>query len=231
MDISCKGLGYEAGKTRYDDDKLNALRDKFQPKKFVPFYVDITEDDFIHADIIAVKRDSLLDVLIPDIEKCETRLGNAEDAGEKEIAQKALKCLESETPLSEGITGEYEKKLLRSWTMISMKPVLVLEEEPPIKDFIRMALDKSGTMLFYTAGTNEVHSWHVRKGATIVECAAKIHTELAKGFIKGDVAPYDNFMKCHSMADAMTKKLANLVDRDYVVKPADVIEIRAGKAG
>jgi len=90
-----------------------------------------------------------------------------------------------------------------------------------------MALEESGTMLFYTAATNEVHSWHIKKNATIFECAAKIHTELAKGFVKGDVVSFDDLMDCHNMKDAISKGVAKLVDKDHIVCPGDIIEIRS----
>ena len=90
-----------------------------------------------------------------------------------------------------------------------------------------MALKESGTMLFYTAGPKEVHSWHIRKNAPIIECAAKIHTDLARGFVKGDIVSFDDMMQSYNMKDAASKGLAKLVDRDYAVNPGDIIEIRS----
>lgn len=226
MEISCTGLGFEEGKVKYDDEKLIALKNKFNPKKFVPFYVNITIDNFVQADLIAISKDRLIDLLILDIEKCETRKSNSTDDYEKEILKRCLDCLEDEIPLCKGDFDEKAERLLCSWTILSIKPVLVLEEEPDINKFIAMALIESNTMMFYTAWPNEVHAWHIKKDSTILECAAKIHSDLAKGFIKGDVISFEDFMICHNMNDAISKGLAKMVDRDHIVNAGDVIEIR-----
>ena len=227
MRISCTGLSYEQGKLKYDDDKFNALKDKFNPKKLAPFYVEIMKDALVQSDLIAVIKDMVLDVLIPDIEKCETRKQNSRDEYELEILDRCIECLESELPLSKGGFDEKAAELLRSLTMFTIKPVLVLEEEPEPAEFIAMALEESATMLYYTAGPTEVHSWYIKKNATIIECAAKIHTELAKGFVKGDVVSFDDLMDCHNMKDAISKGVAKLVDRNHIVQPGDIIEIRS----
>ena len=227
MRIHCTGLSFEEGKLKYEDARFNALKDKFNPKKLAPFYVEIMKDGPVQADVIAVTNEMVLDVLIPDIEKCETRKQNSRDDYEHEVLDKCIQCLESELPLSKGGFDEQASELLRSWTMFTMKPVLVLESEPPVSEFISMALEESDTMLFYTAGPNEVHSWYIRRNAPIIECAAKIHTDLARGFVKGDVVSFDDMMLSHNMKDAASKGLAKLVDRGHVVNPGDIIEIRS----
>ena len=81
-------------------------------------------------------------------------------------------------------------------------------------------------MFFYTSGASESHAWLVPKGSDIVFCASRIHSDLARGFIKGDVVSYDDYMSCHNFNDCKSKGVARMVDRDYIVQPNEIIEIR-----
>ena len=49
---------------------------------------------------------------------------------------------------------------------------------------IRAAYDAVGILTFFTAGEPEVRGWNVERGASAVEAAGKIHTDLARGFIR-----------------------------------------------
>ena len=52
---------------------------------------------------------------------------------------------------------------------------------------IRQAYDAVGIITFFTAGEPEVRGWNLERGATAVDAAGKIHTDLAKGFIRAEV--------------------------------------------
>ena len=65
-----------------------------------------------------------------------------------------------------------------------------------------------------------------RQDSDIVTCAGKIHSDLARGFIKADIVSYQDFMQVYNMQEARTKGLVKLVDRDYTIRAGDIIEIR-----
>jgi ribosome-binding ATPase YchF (GTP1/OBG family) len=226
MKIAYTGVDLQEGKVKYIDDKLNALEKKVEPQKVSPYYAEFIGNDFIQADVIVIPRDNLLDLLILDIEKFEARLQRSTDEQEKKLAEKCIEKLEAETPLCEVVFDEEEKKIITVLAPLSFKPVVVLDETPEVNDIIRMSLEKSQTMFFYTAGKKEVHAWPVREGTDIVTCAGKIHSDLERGFIKGDVVSYEDFMQCHNFNDAKARGVAKVVDRDYIVNNSDVIEIR-----
>jgi ribosome-binding ATPase YchF (GTP1/OBG family) len=81
-------------------------------------------------------------------------------------------------------------------------------------------------MFFYTAGQQEVHAWLIKAGIGAQECAGQIHSDLARGFVKAEIVSVGDMLQCHSMADARKKGLSRLVDRDYVIPPGTVLEIR-----
>jgi GTP-binding protein YchF len=93
---------------------------------------------------------------------------------------------------------------------------------------IRCAYDAVGIITFFTAGEPEVRGWNLERGATAVEAAGKIHTDLAKGFIRAEVTPYDDLARAGSMKEAKARNLQRLEGKDYVVKDGDVIYFRSG---
>jgi len=133
---------------------------------------------------------------------------------------------EKERALCDGECNEEENKILRTTDFHSVKPVVKIEEGVEVNDIITLSLEKADYMFFYTSGPSESHAWLVQKGSDIITCAGKIHTDLARGFIKGDVVAFDDYMSCHNFNECKSKGLAKLTDRDYIVQPGEIIEIR-----
>jgi ribosome-binding ATPase YchF (GTP1/OBG family) len=161
-----------------------------------------------------------------DIDKCEGRIKNISDDTEIKLLNKCLSKLEEEIPLCDVPFNKDELEKMRSRSMMSIKPVVVFDDIPEVNDIITRALDKAQVVFFYTAGKKEVHAWPVARNSDIVTCAGKIHTDLARGFIRADVVSFNDIMTCHSMNDAKAKGLAKVVDKDYIIADSDVIEIR-----
>ena len=92
---------------------------------------------------------------------------------------------------------------------------------------IRQAYDAVGIITFFTAGEPEVRGWNLERGATAVEAAAKIHTDLAKGFIRAEVTAFDDLHQAGTVKEAKAKHLQRLEGKDYIVKDGDVIYFRS----
>lgn len=226
MKIGYAGVDLPEGKVKFDDSIVHQLTEKCKPKKVSPFYVEFIPDDFVQTDAAVVSEDKILDLLIADMEKCDARLQRSEQENEKVLMQKCLQVLEKEMLLCETDFSAEELKLLHAIAPISMKPILKVTEQLPVNDIIKQVLEKAGVIFFYTAGPEEVHAWNIMKGTEIISCAGKIHSDLERGFIKGDVVSFDDFMQSHNFNDAKKKGLVKMVDKDYEVKPSDIIEIR-----
>ena len=93
---------------------------------------------------------------------------------------------------------------------------------------IRKAYDAVGIITFFTAGEPEVRGWNVERGGTAVDAAGKIHTDLAKGFIRAEVTAYDDLARLGSMKEVKAKNLQRLEGKDYVVKDGDIMFFRSG---
>jgi ribosome-binding ATPase YchF (GTP1/OBG family) len=226
LKIGFSGLELPEGKIRYNDKILDALSTKDNPKKVSPFYVDFMPNEFDRCDVIVIAKSTILDLLIHDMEKIETRMTRLTDYDEIPILQRFLDNLEAEVPLSDLHLTRHEFSVVSKAAPFSLKPVIQIEGIADIDDIITMALDRAGLMFFYTSGPSESHAWLVERHSDIVSCAATIHTDLARGFIKGDVVSFEEYMSCHSFNEAKAKGLARLTNRDYVVQPGEIIEIR-----
>ena len=226
MKVCTIGIDLPEGKVKYHDDKFVELVKKCDPLKVTPFYVEFIRDDFVHADAFVVAADRVLDLLILDMEKLEGRLERTEDTVEKALLAKCLAKLEKEEPLCDGKFSAEEFSVLKTLAPLSLKPTLIISEAVEINEIITRVLAKAGTVFFYTVGKKEVHAWPIPIHADIVTCAGKIHTDLARGFIKADIVKYDDFLNVFNMQEARAKKLVHLVDRDYHIEAGDIVEIR-----
>jgi ribosome-binding ATPase YchF (GTP1/OBG family) len=226
MKIGYHGCNVSEGKVKFNDPRMKLLVDKCQPKKVSPYYVEFIKDEFAQCETIVIGKAGVLDLLILDIEKVEARMDRVENDTEKALLQRCLTALESEQPLCDLEATAAEKESLDSMGLFSTRPVVVLEQDEETDQVIERCLEKAGVVFFYTVGPKEVHAWPITRNADIVTCAGKIHTDLARGFIKGDIAHFDDFMSCHNWNDCQKKGLIKVVDRDYEIQSGDIIEIR-----
>lgn len=91
---------------------------------------------------------------------------------------------------------------------------------------IRLSYDLLGLQSFFTVGEDEVRAWTVKRGATAVEAAAEIHTDLAKGFIRAEVVAYPDLIELGSLDQAKHKGKFRLEGKEYLVKDGDIVHIR-----
>jgi ribosome-binding ATPase YchF (GTP1/OBG family) len=91
---------------------------------------------------------------------------------------------------------------------------------------IRLSYDLLGLQSFFTVGEDEVRAWTVRRGATAVEAAGEIHTDLAKGFIRAEVIGYQELIELGGLNEAKAKGKLRLEGKEYGVQDGDIVHIR-----
>jgi ribosome-binding ATPase YchF (GTP1/OBG family) len=190
-----------------------------------PFFAEFIHDEFIQADTIVIPKSKILDLLILDMEKLEIRMNRITGNDEKLLITKCMEQLENEIPLCDIELTNEEREVLKTADPYSLTPVVTIEGNEDINSIISLSLEKANYMFFYTSGPTESHAWLIKESSDIVTCAAKIHSDLARGFIKGIVVNFEDYMSCHSFNSCKSKGLAKMVDRDYIVQSNEVIEI------
>ena len=226
MKVGFKGLDIPEGKIKYQDEILTALALKDKPKKISPFFVKFLKNEYLDSDAIVIHKDYIIDILILDMEKIEGRINRSTNKDEINLLEKCLSYLEKEHPLCNMECNDIESEILKELSPYSYKPIIQIDEKYNINDIIKTVLEKTSHMFFYTSGPEESHAWLIPKGSDIVFCASKIHSDLARGFIKGDIVSYDDYMNCHNFNECKSKGVAKMVDKDYIVQPNEIIEIR-----
>jgi len=90
---------------------------------------------------------------------------------------------------------------------------------------IRLTYALLGLFSFFTAGEDECRAWTLSVGASSVDAAGAIHSDLARGFIRAEVVTYDDLMVCGSMAEARKRGLLRSEGKTYQVRDGDVIQV------
>ena len=99
-------------------------------------------------------------------------------------------------------------------------------DEPGLNRVVRAAYGLLGLQTYFTAGPKEVRAWTVPAGATAPQAAGVIHTDFERGFIRAEVASYDDFVSCGGEQGAKEKGKLRLEGKDYTVRDGDVIHFR-----
>lgn len=88
---------------------------------------------------------------------------------------------------------------------------------------IKLSYDLLGFISFFTIASGEVKAWTIRGGTPAVGAAGKIHSDMGRGFIRAEVIPYVELVKCGTLAQARKQGLLRLEGKTYVVQDGDVI--------
>jgi len=95
-----------------------------------------------------------------------------------------------------------------------------------LDDVVRRLFASLDLVTFLTADENEARAWTLRRGATALDAAAAIHSDMAHGFVRCEVVRWDDLVACGSTAEAASRGLVRLEGKTYVVEDGDVLRIR-----
>ncbi len=87
---------------------------------------------------------------------------------------------------------------------------------------VRISYGLLGLISFFTVGPDENRAWTIRKGATAVEAAGEIHSDIARGFIRAEVVAYDDMLATRTMAEARKAGKLRLEGKTYIVQDGDI---------
>lgn len=100
-------------------------------------------------------------------------------------------------------------------------------QEPARDRLIQTAYRTLQLISFFTVGEDEVRAWTLHRGSDAVTAAGKIHTDLARGFIRAETVPAEVLIEKKTYAACREAGVLRLEGKGYVVQDGDVIEIRA----
>ncbi len=98
--------------------------------------------------------------------------------------------------------------------------------EPGLNRVIRAGYALLGLQTYFTAGPKEVRAWTIPAGATAPQAAGVIHTDFERGFIRAEIAAYEDYVACKGEQGAREAGKLRLEGKDYVVRDGDVVHFR-----
>jgi len=91
---------------------------------------------------------------------------------------------------------------------------------------IRACYERMNLVSFLTVGDDECRAWTVPAGTPAVEAAGKIHTDIARGFIRAETVAYDDFRAAGNFKAAKAAGKVRLEGKTYLVRDGDIIHFR-----
>ncbi|MBV9125609.1 MAG: redox-regulated ATPase YchF, partial [Planctomycetes bacterium] len=244
---------------------------------------------FGSSDLVGELRRFREELLFADLEIVLNRITRLEDQAKKPKPPKEREADQNELDLLRRITTaleqgqfasamglkEEEEKGVRSFQLLTLKPLMVLVnvgddrsgqplpadllelapnailapaklelelEELPAEDreafMAGLGLEKfsrgevlraiyygMGQQVFFTVGEDECRAWSITAGEDAVAGAGKIHTDLAKRFVRAEVVSYEDFRRVGSMKEAKTHGVYRLEGKTYIVRDGDIMHI------
>lgn len=121
--------------------------------------------------------------------------------------------------------------LMHELSTMSEEDGKALIEEMELKtvdrdEIITTMMDVSGQMVFFTAGEDEVRTWILRKGATALDAAGSIHTDLARGFIRAEIMSVSDIIRLGTENAVKAAGLAHSEMKNYLIQDGDCLHIK-----
>lgn len=98
--------------------------------------------------------------------------------------------------------------------------------EPARDRFIHAAYALLDLISFLTSGEDECRAWPIMRGTTAQKAAGKIHSDIERGFIRAEVARFEDLIALGSEAKCREQGKLKLEGKEYIVQDGDVIHFR-----
>jgi GTP-binding protein YchF len=243
----------------------------------------VRDIDTIHTELVYADLD-IVEKRLPRIEKKAKLKVEKDMVLEHELLKRIHEALLENRPIRELSLTDEEKKELKSYGFLTLKPMLYvanISEEDLINvqdnEYVKALYDlastqnaeaitisaqieselseldsddktayldelglkasgldrlvqRSYTLLnlktFFTAGEKEVRAWTFKVGMTAPQCAAVIHTDFQRGFIRAETMTFSDLVKYGTMQKVKEAGKMRLEGKDYVVKDGDILLFR-----
>jgi len=125
------------------------------------------------------------------------------------------------------ICGDLEAELseLKEEDRIDFRKELGLEGSS-LERLIQVGYEILGLVTFYTTVSSELRAWTIPRGTPAPKAAGKIHSDMERGFIRGEVISFSDFIACGSEQTAREKGLLRSEGKDYLIQDGDMVHFR-----
>lgn len=96
-------------------------------------------------------------------------------------------------------------------------------EEPGVERLVRASYKLLGLITFYTTVHGKLRAWPVPEGTTAQEAAGEVHSDMERGFIRAEVASWEDLVRTGSWAELHRTGRVRSEGRDYKVQDGEVL--------
>jgi GTP-binding protein YchF len=122
------------------------------------------------------------------------------------------------------VRGKLEMELAELSPEEAVEFLTVYHIKSPARDrVIRHSCSVLGLIAFFTVVHKEVRSWMIPRGTTALDAAEVIHSDMKKGFIRGEVLAHDDLMAAGTYQQAKKEGKVRLEGKTYIVEDGDII--------
>ncbi len=150
--------------------------------------------------------------MLDEVSAIEARL--KEEVETPKIRVAAI-CGELEMTLAQ-MEREEEKEFRESLDIVG---------ESGLNRAISLCYEALDLISFLTVGEEEVRAWPIARGTSALKAAGKIHSDLERGFIRGEVVTYENMVKCRTLAQARKNGVLRQEGKNYIVQDGDIMHV------
>lgn len=134
--------------------------------------------------------------------------------------------LETHCPTLE-FSGRFEEELV----VLPEEEAAVFMQDAGISESARHRLNKFsyhllGYISFFTVGPDEVRAWTIHQGDNALTAAGRIHSDLARGFIRAETFSSAELLELGSEKALKEKGHFRLEGKEYVVRDGDIVHVR-----
>jgi ribosome-binding ATPase len=239
VDVPGTGLALLGGLRQVD--AILAVTDGFSEGATPAGDLETLELELLVADRDHVER------RLERVEK-QAKSGDATLRKEVEVLKKLLAHLDAGNTLS-----DFPDELPPELEPLTTKPLLAVENGPggidlkleaelaelpdeeaaayregpsALDEIVRRLSAALDLITFFTAGEKETRAWSLRRGASALEAAGTIHSDIARGFIRSETITWSDLLDAGSHAEAARRGTQRLEGKTYVVQDGDVLNIR-----
>lgn len=98
-------------------------------------------------------------------------------------------------------------------------------EELGLNRVIQLSYRLVDLISFFTVGPDECKAWTIGNGSTAVDAAGAIHSDLARGFIRAEVAGWEALLDAGGWNEAKRQGAIRAEGKTYVVQHGDVLNV------
>jgi GTP-binding protein YchF len=98
-------------------------------------------------------------------------------------------------------------------------------EEGGLERMLRLSQQVLGLITFFTVNEAEGRAWPIPAGSTALEAAGRVHSDMARGFIRAEVIGWEELVDCGSLAEARKRGLLRTEGKQYVVQDGQLLHI------